>query len=81
MRKQQLPGARQFWPLDVSSSEHTSAGTLALRRARRRYEADIKTVKAQGANSFRFSFEWARLEPDASGKFDEEAFVRCVRAG
>eukprot|EP00879_Flechtneria_rotunda_P032234 GHRR01035406.1.p1 GENE.GHRR01035406.1~~GHRR01035406.1.p1 ORF type:complete len:237 (-),score=79.51 GHRR01035406.1:308-1018(-) len=37
-----------------------------------RFEDDIQLVKATGANSFRFSFEWARIEPE-SGHIDQTA--------
>lgn len=35
-----------------------------------RYEEDIKMLAAAGLNSYRFSIEWARIEPE-EGAFDE----------
>lgn len=35
-----------------------------------RYEEDIKMLAEAGLNAYRFSIEWARIEPD-KGKFDE----------
>eukprot|EP00798_Chlamydomonas_sp_ICE-L_P000630 gene630-2064_t len=38
------------------------------------YEADIGLARQQiGATSFRFSFEWSRLQPHGPGEFDPEA--------
>lgn len=42
-----------------------------------RYENDIKLAKDMGATAFRFSFEWARFEPNEQGKIDEAAITRC----
>lgn len=36
------------------------------------YEDDIKIMKSMGVNAYRFSIEWARIEPE-EGKFNEEA--------
>jgi len=50
-----------------------------------RYEEDVKAAKALGCNSFRFSLEWARIEPQR-GAIDEAALTRfgeifdCIRA-
>lgn len=35
-------------------------------------------MKDLGATAFRFSFEWARLEPHASGELDPEAVEKWV---
>jgi beta-glucosidase len=35
-----------------------------------RYEEDIRLMKEAGLNAYRFSIEWARIEPE-EGKFDE----------
>ena len=40
-----------------------------------RYEEDIKNTKQLGCNCFRFSFEWARLEP-SKGNIDQSAIER-----
>ncbi|KAL6746681.1 glycoside hydrolase superfamily [Haematococcus lacustris] len=52
------------------------------------YESDIQLVKEMGANSFRFSFEWAKFEPLGPGAFDQEAVDKfhkildvCARLG
>lgn len=31
-----------------------------------------------GSTAFRFSFEWARFEPDQPGQLDQEAVNKCV---
>jgi beta-glucosidase len=38
---------------------------------------DVALIKGLGANAYRFSIEWSRLEP-AQGKYDEEAFKHYV---
>lgn len=44
-----------------------------------RYETHLKLAKeAFGTNSFRFSFEWSRLEPGGPGQVDETAVERCA---
>ncbi len=49
-----------------------------------RYEEDIKLLAAAGLNAYRFSIEWARIEP-APGEFDEKEIehyrnvIRCCR--
>lgn len=49
-----------------------------------RYEADIKLMKEAGLNAYRFSIEWARVQP-AEGVFDEKeiahyrSVIRCCR--
>ena len=50
-----------------------------------RYEEDIKLLAAAGLNAYRFSVEWARIEPE-EGKFDEREVehyrdvIRCCKA-
>ena len=50
----------------------------------RRYEEDIRMMAKAGLNAYRFSIEWARIEPE-EGKFDEEQIehyrqvIRCCR--
>ena len=41
----------------------------------RRYELDLELAAKMGANSFRFSFEWHRIEPE-QGTIDYEAIMR-----
>lgn len=43
-----------------------------------RYEQDGDLAKAAGANSFRFSVSWSRVEP-RPGEFDDAALTRYVR--
>ena len=40
-----------------------------------RFEEDILNAKKLGCNSFRFSLEWARLEPK-QGQIDQDAVKR-----
>lgn len=42
----------------------------------RRYENHLKLAKSLGTNSFRFSFEWSRLEPTGPGMWDAAAAKR-----
>lgn len=44
----------------------------------RRWEGDFELLKRLGVNSYRFSIEWARLEPEP-GRFDETAFDQYSR--
>lgn len=50
-----------------------------------RYEEDIKLLADAGLNAYRFSIEWARIEPE-EGKFDEQEIehyrevIACCRA-
>ena len=50
-----------------------------------RYEEDIKLLADAGLNAYRFSIEWARVEPE-EGKFDPEAVehyrkvIACCKA-
>lgn len=43
-----------------------------------RWESDFDLLAGLGVNSYRFSIEWARLEP-APGQFDDQAFARYAR--
>ena len=43
-----------------------------------RYEEDVELVKTLGLNSFRFSVEWARIEP-APGEFSQVALEHYAR--
>lgn len=38
---------------------------------RRRYRDDIRLMREIGLRAFRFSINWARIQPDGRGKFDE----------
>ena len=49
-----------------------------------RYEEDIRLMAQAGLNAYRFSIEWARIEPE-EGQFDEQEIehyrkvIRCCR--
>ncbi|MDO4305390.1 MAG: family 1 glycosylhydrolase [Eubacteriales bacterium] len=49
-----------------------------------RYEEDIRLMKEAGLNAYRFTIEWARIEPE-EGKFDENEVehyrkvIRCCK--
>ena len=43
-----------------------------------RYEEDIKLMKAAGLNAYRFSIEWARVEPE-KGRYCEAESTITVR--
>ena len=43
-----------------------------------RYEADAGLARAAGANAFRFSVSWSRVEPQP-GRYDDAALARYVR--
>ena len=50
-----------------------------------RYEEDVRLLAEAGLNAYRFSIEWARIEPE-EGRFDESeiehyrSVIRCCRA-
>lgn len=66
--------------------EHTSYAEPSLDAVDHynRYEEDIKLMADAGLNTYRFSLEWARIEP-AEGQFNEEAIehyrnvIRCCK--
>jgi len=49
------------------------------------YEQDIKLMKDMGVKSYRFSFSWARILPDGTGKVNEKGLdyyrrlIRCLK--
>lgn len=67
--------------------EHTSYAEPSLDAVDHynRYEEDIKLMADAGLNAYRFSLEWARIEP-AEGEFCEEAIehyraiIHCCKA-
>ena len=67
--------------------EHTSYAEPSLDAVDHynRYEEDIKLMANAGLNAYRFSLEWARIEP-AEGQFNAEAIehyrdvIRCCKA-
>ena len=50
----------------------------ALQRldSKSRYKEDIALLKEMNCNAFRFSIEWARIEPE-QGRYDADAVDRC----
>lgn len=66
--------------------EHTSYAEPSLDAVDHyhRYEEDIQLMADAGLNAYRFSLEWARIEP-SEGQFDEEAIehyrdvIRCCK--
>ena len=66
--------------------EHTSYAEPSLDAVDHyhRYEEDIKLMANAGLNTYRFSLEWARIEPE-EGHFNEEAIehyrdvIRCCK--
>ncbi|MCI5872914.1 MAG: family 1 glycosylhydrolase [Clostridiales bacterium] len=67
--------------------EHTSYAEPSLDAVDHynRYEEDIKLMADAGLNTYRFSLEWARIEP-LEGQFNEDAIehyrdvIRCCKA-
>ena len=49
------------------------------------YEQDIKRMKDMGVKSYRFSFSWARILPDGTGKINEKGLdyyrrlIKCLK--
>lgn len=74
-----------YWAME--QMEHTSFNEPSLDAVDHynRYEEDIKLMAEAGLNAYRFSVEWARIEPEC-GKFDETEIahyrkvLECCRA-
>lgn len=74
-----------YWAME--QMEHTSFNEPSLDAVDHynRYEEDIKLMAEAGLNAYRFSIEWARIEPKC-GKFDETEIahyrkvLECCRA-
>lgn len=70
----------------MEQMEHTSYAEPSLDAVDHyhRYEEDIKLMANAGLNTYRFSLEWARIEPE-EGQFSEEAIehyrnvIRCCK--
>lgn len=60
-----------YWAME--QMEHTSFVEPSLDAVDHyhRYEEDIRLMKEAGLNAYRFSVEWARIEPE-EGRYDEE---------
>lgn len=71
----------------MEQMEHTSFAEPSLEAVDHynRYEEDIRLMAEAGLNAYRFSLEWARIEP-AEGEFDEREIehyrdvIRCCKA-
>ena len=59
-----------YWVMEhVAHSDFTEPSGLACDHYNR-YEEDIRLLAEAGCNAYRFSIEWARIEPE-EGKFDQ----------
>src|SRR5262249_2845153 len=58
-------------PGKIANGDRAGAGPDAWDR----YDADFALAQAMGHNAYRFSIEWARVEP-TPGTFDEAAIAR-----
>lgn len=71
----------------MEQMKHTSFAEPSLEAVDHynRYEEDIRLMAEAGLNAYRFSLEWARIEP-AEGEFDEREIehyrdvIRCCKA-
>lgn len=60
-----------YWVMEnVKHSDFAEPSGLAVDHYNR-YEEDIKLLAEAGGNAYRFSIEWARIEPE-EGRFDEK---------
>lgn len=60
-----------FWAQEQSDLTGFAEKSLDACDHYHRYEEDIELMKAAGLNAYRFSIEWARIEPE-KGHFDEK---------
>lgn len=74
-----------YWALEQMEHSTFAEPSLDTCDHYRRYEEDIKLLADAGLNAYRFSIEWARIEPE-EGVFSEEEIahyrdvIRCCRA-
>ena len=61
-----------FWALENLTSTIFKEKSLDAVDHYNRYEEDITLLKKAGLNAYRFSIEWARIEPE-EGEWNEEA--------
>ena len=59
-----------FWALEQMENSSYKEPSLDAVDHYHRYEEDIRLLKEAGLNAFRFSIEWARIEP-VKGKYEE----------
>lgn len=74
-----------FWALEQLPHTMFKEPSLEAVDHYRRYEEDIKMLAAAGLNAYRFSIEWARIEPEQGQWVWEEVehyrqVVACCRA-
>ena len=59
-----------YWTMEHMKSTSFTEPSLEAVDHYNRYEEDIKLLARTGLNCYRFSIEWARIEP-VEGEFDE----------
>lgn len=73
-----------YWALEQMEHSTFAEPSLDACDHYNRYEEDIRLLAEAGLNAYRFSIEWARIEPE-EGVFDEAALehyravIRCCR--
>lgn len=60
-----------YWALEHMKYGNFNEPSLDAVDHYNRYEEDIRMMAAAGLNAYRFSIEWARIEPE-QGKFDKK---------
>ncbi len=71
-----------YWAMEQMKTTAFAEPSLDAVDHYNRYEEDIKLLAAAGLNAYRFSIEWARIEPE-EGKFDAneiEHYRNVIRA-
>jgi beta-glucosidase len=63
-----------FWALEQMENSRFKEPSLDAVDHYNRYEEDINLLSGAGLNAYRFSIEWARIEPD-KGNFQEEEIL------
>lgn len=63
-----------FWALEQMEGSGYKEPSLDAVDHYNRYEEDIRLMKEAGLNAFRFSIEWARIEP-VKGSYDEKEIL------
>lgn len=63
-----------FWALEQMEGSGYKEPSLDAVDHYHRYEEDIRLLKEAGLNAFRFSIEWARIQPE-KGMYDEEEIL------
>ncbi len=74
-----------YWAMEQMKTTAFAESSLDAVDHYNRYEEDIKLLASAGLNAYRFSIEWARIEPE-EGKFDDTEIehyrnvIRCCKA-